>query len=240
MLDLITFSPSDGSPASVELRKHMQESSDSDNMVTSVVASDKCASVPPESSPMVTPESSPSKRNPHDTTITPPSSAYSSTQTSPVKKPRDSTALDLDNTSLFYSCQEDETDTSHEETHDETTEDTNVTVVSPETPPESPVPNVEISPIDWSFDNYGKADHRVQLYCELSLFREEEDLLMLVKGQVYVKSLPGKMFPGVIVVSDKRIYILSINGKETEEPSDWLEQVSDKSNLNKQEIKSNG
>ena len=218
----------------------MQESSDSDNMVTSVVASDKCASVPPESSPMVTPESSPSKRNPHDTTITPPSSAYSSTQTSPVKKPRDSTALDLDNTSLFYSCQEDETDTSHEETHDETTEDTNVTVVSPETPPESPVPNVEISPIDWSFDNYGKADHRVQLYCELSLFREEEDLLMLVKGQVYVKSLPGKMFPGVIVVSDKRIYILSINGKETEEPSDWLEQVSDKSNLNKQEIKSNG
>jgi len=131
----------------------------------------------------------------------------------------------LDDTSIFHSCQEDETDTSHEEANDDTSYN-NLTIVSPEIPPESPVPYVETSPIDWNFEDYGKADHRVQLYCELSLFKEEEDLLLLVKGQIYVRSHPGKMFPGIVVVSDKRIYILSINGKETEEPSDWLEKVT--------------
>ena len=32
-----------------------------------------------------------------------------------------------------------------------------------------------------------QADHRVLLYCELTLFKEEEDLLLLARGQVYVR-----------------------------------------------------
>ena len=49
-------------------------------------------------------------------------------------------------------------------------------------PPASPEPAEPISPISWNYSDYSMADHRVQLYCELSLFREEEDLLLLAKG----------------------------------------------------------
>ena len=34
------------------------------------------------------------------------------------------------------------------------------------------------------------------------------------------------MYPGVVVVTDKRIYILSITGQETEEPGDWLDLIT--------------
>ena len=36
--------------------------------------------------------------------------------------------------------------------------------------------------MDWNYEDFGCADHRVQLYCDLSLFNEpEEDLLIIVK-----------------------------------------------------------
>jgi len=90
-------------------------------------------------------------------------------------------------------------------------------------PPASPEPAEPISPISWNYSDYSKADHRVQLYCELSLFREEEDLLLLAKGSLHLRSAPSSVWPGVLVVTNKRIYTLRITGKETEEPSDWLE-----------------
>ena len=64
------------------------------------------------------------------------------------------------------------------------------------------------------------------MYCELSLFKEDEDILLLAKGQLYVRSHPGKMYSGVIVVTNKKIYSLAITGVETEEPGDWLEMVA--------------
>ena len=41
-----------------------------------------------------------------------------------------------------------------------------------------------------------------------------------------IRSVGGSVFPGVMLVSNKNIYILSISGHETEEPSDWLHSVS--------------
>ena len=197
---------------------HDMESSSSDSMVSSSVTGPdvRCHTPPPSSStPMVTPLSTPVKQ---DTTLTPPSSNYSSTQTSPVKKAKDGD----DTTSIFHSCQEDNTDTSND-SNDDTA---HVTVHDPEPHPDSPDPVMEISPINWDYQDFTNIDHRVQLYCELSLFKEDEDILLLAKGQLYVRSHPGKMYSGVIVVTNKKIYSLAITGVETEEPGDWLEMVA--------------
>eukprot|EP00092_Neocalanus_flemingeri_P010449 GFUD01011260.1.p1 GENE.GFUD01011260.1~~GFUD01011260.1.p1 ORF type:complete len:1434 (+),score=529.61 GFUD01011260.1:103-4404(+) len=90
-------------------------------------------------------------------------------------------------------------------------------------PAASPEPVEQISPISWNYSDYTMADHRVQLYCELSLFREEEDLLLLAKGSLHLRSTSSSLWEGVLVVTNKRIYALRITGKETEEPGDWLE-----------------
>ena len=86
--------------------------------------------------------------------------------------------------SLFLSCQE-ETDSSDNSAHDDTTvaDDDNDDV----SPPETPDPPLQSSPILWNYSDFTKADHRVQLYCELTLFKEEEDLLLIVKADLYVR-----------------------------------------------------
>ena len=86
-------------------------------------------------------------------------------------------------------CQEDTaTDISNDDSHD----DTGVTETETTITCDTPDPVVETSPIEWNYDDLSKYDHRVRLWCELSLFREEEDLLLMVKGQIYVRSQPGK------------------------------------------------
>ena len=38
------------------------------------------------------------------------------------------------------------------------------------------------SVMSWNYDDFSIADHRVQLFCELSIFKEpEEDLLIIAK-----------------------------------------------------------
>ena len=229
-------------PVQVELK--MAESSSSGSMVNSVVAAETETDI--HGSPTTTPTkstidagspSSPSRTNRSTTSLT---SLYS-----PIKKRMD--ALDTlsidEDSSVFHSCQED-TDTSLVEDPDQATQSTvhdlsntlsggsPVTVKSstvtpqrdsPSPPPASPEPAQLTYPISWNYTDYSKADHRVQLYCELSLFREEEDLLLLVKGSLHLRSAPTTVWPGVVVVTNKRIYMLKITGPETDEPSDWLE-----------------
>jgi len=51
-------------------------------------------------------------------------------------------------------------------------------------------------------------------------------MLLLAKGYLHIRSIPNSVWPGVLVVTNKRIYTLGITGVETEEPSDWLELKS--------------
>jgi len=226
----------------VQVEQKMAESSSSGSMVNSVVAAETETDI--HGSPTTTPTKStiyagspgsPSRTNRSTTSST---SLYS-----PIKKRMD--ALDTlsidEDSSVFHSCQED-TDTSLVEEPDQATQSTvhdlsntlsggspvkSSTVTpqrhSPSPPPASPEPAQITSPISWNYTDFGKADHRVQLYCELSLFREEEDLLLLAKGTLHLRSAPTTVWPGVVVVTNKRIYMLKITGPETEEPGDWLE-----------------
>merc|ERR1719494_1187320 len=79
------------------------------------------------------------------------------------------------------------------------------------------------SVMNWDFDDFSTTDHRLQLYCDLSLFREGEALLLVVRADIRVLSSPSLFWPGLCVVTNKRIHLLRIISPETEEPSDWLE-----------------
>ena len=184
----------------VQGRMADSDSSGSSQLVDSLLGLESCQS-PAPSTPLVfkTPISTPVKKD-----ATPPGSSYSSVTTSPVKLPRDTS--ELDDTAAFHSCQE-SSDTSIEEELQETD------------------PDLPTSPINWNMTDFSKVDHRVQLYCEMFLFREEEDLLLLTKAELHVRSV-ARMFPGVLVVTNKKIYLLHITARETEEPGDWLELVT--------------
>jgi len=79
------------------------------------------------------------------------------------------------------------------------------------------------SVMNWDFNDFAITDHRLQLYCDLSLFREGEALLLVVRAEIRVLSSPSLFWPGLCVVTNKRIHLLRIISPETEEPSEWLE-----------------
>ena len=108
--------------------------------------------------------------------------------------------MDDGDTTVFLSCQED-TDT---DPNDDSREDT--TLISPPPPP----PDTEVSVIQWNYETFTRGDHRLMLHLELSLFKEEEELLVLAKGRLHVRSHPGSVRPGLVVVSNKRVYCLAI------------------------------
>jgi len=81
-------------------------------------------------------------------------------------------------------------------------------------------------PIIWSYDDFSQVDHRIRLFCEINLFHlPDEELLVMAKGEIMVKSI-HLLVPGLIVLSNKKIYILKAEQPETEEPCDWLEQLT--------------
>merc|ERR1719481_324876 len=75
----------------------------------------------------------------------------------------------------------------------------------------------------WDYTDFSVVDHRLQLYCHLSLFREGETLLLLAKGEMRLRSLPAQLWPGLILITNKRIHLLRILKAETESPGEWLE-----------------
>merc|ERR1712130_725463 len=79
------------------------------------------------------------------------------------------------------------------------------------------------SVMNWDFNDFAITDHRLQLYCDLSLFREGEAMLLVVRAEIRVLSSPSLFWPGLCVVTNKRIHLLRIISPETEEPSEWLE-----------------
>jgi len=71
------------------------------------------------------------------------------------------------------------------------------------------------SVMEWDYGDFVQADHRLKLYCELTLCEEaEETVLLLTRVRVLVKS-SDKMFPGVVAVTNRKIYVLRITKAET-------------------------
>ena len=80
------------------------------------------------------------------------------------------------------------------------------------------------SVMNWDFNDFAVTDHRLQLYCDLSLFRFQKDmsqhlslnsvlregeaLLLVVRAEIRVLSSPSLFWPGLCVVTNKRIHLL--------------------------------
>ena len=71
--------------------------------------------------------------------------------------------------------------------------------------------------MEWNCDDFSQADHRLQLYCDLSLCQDSgETVLLMAKSGVAVPG-PGRkrMFAGVFVVSNMKAYVLRMTRAET-------------------------
>ncbi|XP_071522690.1 uncharacterized protein [Panulirus ornatus] len=82
------------------------------------------------------------------------------------------------------------------------------------------------NPIQYSYEDFSDVDHRLKLHCEVLLFHEPgEQLLGLVKAVLLVKG-GRREFQGLLVISNKKLYILEIVAQEDDSPQTWLELCS--------------
>ena len=71
--------------------------------------------------------------------------------------------------------------------------------------------------MEWNYDDFSQADHRVKLYCDLSLCQDSEETVLLMAKSGIVIPGPGRkrMFAGVFVVSNMKAYVLRMTRNET-------------------------
>ncbi|ODN01786.1 Serine/threonine-protein kinase 11-interacting protein, partial [Orchesella cincta] len=79
-------------------------------------------------------------------------------------------------------------------------------------------------PVRYDYVDYGKADHRLQLWCELSVFKSaNERLLAIVKCLIITDS--GNIL-GIVIFSTAKIYLYKITGIEGDKPQEWLSKLN--------------
>ncbi|XP_001600307.1 serine/threonine-protein kinase 11-interacting protein isoform X1 [Nasonia vitripennis] len=80
--------------------------------------------------------------------------------------------------------------------------------------------------IQYSYTNFSDVDHRIKLHIILNVFEHEnEDLAFLLRADILTQS-STETFPGCLVMSTAKVYILRINGLEGEDPQRWLHKES--------------
>ncbi|XP_058800960.1 serine/threonine-protein kinase 11-interacting protein isoform X2 [Phymastichus coffea] len=76
--------------------------------------------------------------------------------------------------------------------------------------------------IQYSYTNFSDVDHRIKLHIILNVFEHEnEDLAFLLRADILTQTSPDP-FPGCLVMSTAKLYILRISGPEGEDPQRWL------------------
>ncbi|XP_012253946.2 serine/threonine-protein kinase 11-interacting protein isoform X2 [Athalia rosae] len=80
------------------------------------------------------------------------------------------------------------------------------------------------SAIQYSYTDYRSVDHRVKLHIILNIFEhEKEDLVLLLRAEILAKD-SAETFPGCLILSTSKVYILRITGSEGEDPQKWLQK----------------
>ena len=76
---------------------------------------------------------------------------------------------------------------------------------------------LESGTMEWNYDDFTQADHRVKLYCDLSLCQDADETVLLMAKSTIVIPGPGRrrMFAGVFVVSNMKAYVLRMTRTET-------------------------
>ncbi|XP_035706672.1 uncharacterized protein LOC110849558 isoform X2 [Folsomia candida] len=89
----------------------------------------------------------------------------------------------------------------------------------------SPVHNT-CMPVRYDYVNFGKTDHRLQLWSDVSIFKSDETLLALTKCMIISNSSSHKNFLGIVIFSTKKVYLYRITGNEGDRPQEWLQKVT--------------
>ncbi|KAL6262037.1 hypothetical protein P5V15_007129 [Pogonomyrmex californicus] len=78
------------------------------------------------------------------------------------------------------------------------------------------------SNVQYSYTNFSSIDHRIKLHIILNIFEHEnEELVLLLKAEILMHSMQ-ETFPGCLVLSTSKVYVLRIDGPEGEDPQRWL------------------
>lgn len=78
------------------------------------------------------------------------------------------------------------------------------------------------SDMQYSYTNFTSVDHRIKLHLILNVFElEKEELVLFLRSEILLQN-QSKIFPGCLVWSTSKIYVLRIVGPEGEDPQQWL------------------
>ncbi|XP_073318442.1 serine/threonine-protein kinase 11-interacting protein isoform X2 [Pagrus major] len=77
--------------------------------------------------------------------------------------------------------------------------------------------------LDLLSEDYEAVDHRLQLYLDVEVFEEEEEVHSFLKMSAVKFGEPGEI-PSLLVVSNQRIYFLEITSETQGQLSDWLQK----------------
>ncbi|KAL0117693.1 hypothetical protein PUN28_008833 [Cardiocondyla obscurior] len=76
--------------------------------------------------------------------------------------------------------------------------------------------------VQYSYTDFSSIDHRIKLHIILNVFEHEnEELVFLLKAEILMPSMQ-ETFPGCLVLSTSKLYVLRIDGPEGEDPQRWL------------------
>ncbi|XP_053986719.1 serine/threonine-protein kinase 11-interacting protein isoform X1 [Hylaeus volcanicus] len=78
------------------------------------------------------------------------------------------------------------------------------------------------SNIQYSYTDFSSIDHRIKLHIILNIFEHEnEELILLLRADILMCNAKDT-FPGCLVLSTSKVYVLRIDGLEGEDPQRWL------------------
>ncbi|XP_020279249.1 serine/threonine-protein kinase 11-interacting protein isoform X2 [Pseudomyrmex gracilis] len=76
--------------------------------------------------------------------------------------------------------------------------------------------------VQYSYTDFSSVDHRIKLHIILNVFEyENEELVLLLRAEILMNSTQ-ETFPGCLVLSTSKVYVLRIDGPEGEDPQRWL------------------
>ncbi|XP_017891214.1 serine/threonine-protein kinase 11-interacting protein isoform X2 [Ceratina calcarata] len=83
-------------------------------------------------------------------------------------------------------------------------------------------PRFTTNNIQYCYTDFSSIDHRLKLHIVLNVFEhEKEELILLLRAEILMQNSEDT-FPGCLILSTSKVYVLKIDGPEGEDPQRWL------------------
>ncbi|XP_074653593.1 uncharacterized protein LOC141907750 [Tubulanus polymorphus] len=81
--------------------------------------------------------------------------------------------------------------------------------------------NTDTNVVRYNFEDYGQVDHRIMLWLTMKVFNEENEECQALLRCGIVQYMNPDEFQGLLIVSNKKLYIVRIVGEERDNPDNW-------------------